>query len=104
MADVAHQGQSGVLNENLLGNDRMSIAVNRIKCAPFLSIRLMFMVMLSYATASWFDHPRDLLNLINVKRDEIKLPIVGIGHSFGGAHLLVFLYARALSVSVSVPN
>lgn len=23
MADVAHQGQSGVLNEHLLGNDRM---------------------------------------------------------------------------------
>lgn len=27
MADVAHQGQSGVINENKLGNDRESLAV-----------------------------------------------------------------------------
>lgn len=40
--------------------------------------------------ASWFDHPRDLLNLVNLKRDEMPRPIVGIGHSMGGAHLLVF--------------
>lgn len=38
-------------------------------------------------TASWFDHPRDLLHLINVKRAEMPRPIVGIGHSMGGAHL-----------------
>lgn len=37
--------------------------------------------------ASWFDHPRDLLHLINVKRKEMPRPIVGIGHSMGGAHL-----------------
>lgn len=37
--------------------------------------------------ASWFDHPRDLLNLVNIKRAEMPRPIVGIGHSFGGAHL-----------------
>ena len=42
-----------------------------------------------HATASWFDHPRDLLNLVNLKRDEMPRPIVGIGHSMGGAHLLV---------------
>ncbi|KAL1964663.1 hypothetical protein VTN77DRAFT_6689 [Rasamsonia byssochlamydoides] len=59
MADVAHQGQSGVINENTLGND-----------------------------PSWFDHPRDLLHLINLKRHEMPRPIVGIGHSFGGAHLV----------------
>ncbi|EAW24908.1 putative toxin biosynthesis protein [Aspergillus fischeri NRRL 181] len=58
MADVAHQGQSSVLNEDLLGND-----------------------------PSWFDHPRDLLHLVNVKRKEMPRPIVGIGHSMGGAHL-----------------
>ncbi|RAK74182.1 putative toxin biosynthesis protein [Aspergillus fijiensis CBS 313.89] len=58
MADVAHQGQSSVLNEDLLGND-----------------------------PSWFDHPRDLLHLLNVKRKEMPRPIVGIGHSMGGAHL-----------------
>jgi alpha-beta hydrolase superfamily lysophospholipase len=58
MADVAHQGQSSVLNEDVLGND-----------------------------PSWFDHPRDLLHLVNVKRKEMPRPIVGIGHSMGGAHL-----------------
>lgn len=40
--------------------------------------------------ASWFDHPRDLLHLINVKRKEMPRPIVGIGHSMGGAHLYAF--------------
>ncbi|KAL4936652.1 hypothetical protein BDV06DRAFT_216513 [Aspergillus oleicola] len=59
MADVAHQGESSVVNEDLLGND-----------------------------PSWLDHPRDLLNLVNVKRKEMPRPIVGIGHSFGGAHLV----------------
>ncbi|EAW10659.1 putative toxin biosynthesis protein [Aspergillus clavatus NRRL 1] len=58
MTDVAHQGQSSVLNEDLLGND-----------------------------PSWFDHPRDLLHLVNVKHKEMPRPIVGIGHSMGGAHL-----------------
>ncbi|PYI12428.1 toxin biosynthesis protein [Aspergillus sclerotiicarbonarius CBS 121057] len=58
MADVAHQGESSVVNEDLLGND-----------------------------PSWFDHPRDLLHLINVKRKEMPRPIIGIGHSMGGAHL-----------------
>lgn len=42
-----------------------------------------------YTIASWFDHPRDLLHLINVKRAEMPRPIVGIGHSMGGAHLSV---------------
>lgn len=58
MADVAHQGQSGIINEQLLGND-----------------------------PSWHDHARDLLHLINMKRDEMPRPIVGIGHSMGGAQL-----------------
>ncbi|KAL2865491.1 putative toxin biosynthesis protein [Aspergillus lucknowensis] len=59
MADVAHQGQSSVINENLLGND-----------------------------PSWFDHPRDLLHLVNVKRKDMPRPIIGVGHSMGGAHLV----------------
>ncbi|KAH7380852.1 prolyl aminopeptidase-like protein [Cadophora sp. MPI-SDFR-AT-0126] len=54
IADVAQQGQSGVLNEGLLGND-----------------------------PAWSDHPRDLLHMINQFRSEMPLPIVGIGHSFG---------------------
>lgn len=41
----------------------------------------------NHMTASWFDHPRDLLHLVNVKRAEMPRPIVGIGHSMGGAHL-----------------
>ncbi|PLB51384.1 putative toxin biosynthesis protein [Aspergillus steynii IBT 23096] len=59
MADAAHQGRSGVLNEAMLGND-----------------------------PSWFDHPRDLLHLVNLKHAEMPQPIVGIGHSMGGAHLI----------------
>ncbi|KAK2756523.1 hypothetical protein FQN54_005416 [Arachnomyces sp. PD_36] len=59
IADVAHQGRSGVLNENDLGND-----------------------------PSWMDHPRDLLHFINLKRAEMPQPIMGIAHSLGGNHLI----------------
>ncbi|KAK4038619.1 peroxisomal membrane protein LPX1 [Parachaetomium inaequale] len=58
IADMWNQGQSGVLNEKILGND-----------------------------PSWWDHTRDLMNLINQKRDEMPHPLVGIGHSMGGAQL-----------------
>jgi alpha-beta hydrolase superfamily lysophospholipase len=37
--------------------------------------------------ASWWDHSRDLMNLINQKQDEMPHPLVGIGHSMGGAQL-----------------
>ncbi|KAJ4533517.1 hypothetical protein HRR77_008495 [Exophiala dermatitidis] len=60
IADVAHQGHSSVLNEQLLGND-----------------------------PSWFDHSRDLLHLINLKRHEMPRPLIGVGHSMGGAQLYV---------------
>lgn len=59
IADMAHQGQSSVENELLLGND-----------------------------PGWFDHSRDLLHMINLKRNEMPRPIVGIGHSCGGAQLV----------------
>lgn len=59
IADMAHQGLSSVQNELLLGND-----------------------------PGWFDHSRDLMHLINLKRDEMPRPIVGIGHSCGGAQLV----------------
>ncbi|KAJ6171048.1 hypothetical protein N7470_000115 [Penicillium chermesinum] len=73
MADVAHQGESSVLNEHALGND-----------------------------PSWFDHPRDLLHLVNVKRAEMPRPIVGLGHSFGGAQLtqLSLMHPRLLHTLV----
>lgn len=58
MADVAHQGASYVMNENKLGND-----------------------------PSWSDHPRDLEHFINLYRKQMPQPIVGIGHSMGGAQL-----------------
>ncbi|KAJ0163146.1 hypothetical protein CTA2_3458 [Colletotrichum tanaceti] len=54
IADAAWQSASAALNEPLLGND-----------------------------PGWFDHPRDLLHLINTLRP--PRPLVGIGHSFGGS-------------------
>ncbi|KAG8408406.1 hypothetical protein J3459_017817 [Metarhizium acridum] len=37
--------------------------------------------------ASWFDHARDLMNLINSKQDDIRHAIAGIRHSMGGTQL-----------------
>ncbi|KAL7621672.1 hypothetical protein AAE478_008999 [Parahypoxylon ruwenzoriense] len=58
IADYWTQGKSGQLNERILGND-----------------------------PSWTDHARDLMCLINQKQDEMPHPLVGIGHSMGGAQL-----------------
>lgn len=58
-ADVAHQGASGVYNEDLIGND-----------------------------PSWNDHPRDLFLMINAFRQHMKRPLVGVGHSMGGNNLI----------------
>lgn len=58
MPDAANQGASGVLNEDRLGDE------------PSLA-----------------DYARDILHLINVKRDEMPRPIIGIGHSMGGQYL-----------------
>ncbi|KAI2615391.1 prolyl aminopeptidase-like protein [Hypoxylon sp. NC1633] len=55
IADAANQGQSGLLNKQMLGND-----------------------------PGWYDLARDLLHMTNVFRAEMPRPIVGIGHSFGG--------------------
>lgn len=75
IADVAQQGWSSVLNEQHLGND-----------------------------PSWFDHSRDLLHLINVKRALMPQPILGMGHSFGGAQLanLSFMHPRLLRTLVLI--
>ncbi|KAK5073712.1 hypothetical protein LTS08_002191 [Lithohypha guttulata] len=59
IADVAHQGESSVINEDKLGND-----------------------------PGWYDHPRDLTYLINLKRNEMPRPIFGLGHSMGGNNLV----------------
>lgn len=38
--------------------------------------------------ASWFDHPRDLLHMINTFRDRMPRPIIGVGHSMGACQLV----------------
>ncbi|KAL2843371.1 Alpha/beta hydrolase family-domain-containing protein [Aspergillus pseudoustus] len=58
IADVVQQGQSGVLNESIVGDD-----------------------------PSWFDHGRDMLFLLNQFQDQIPQPIIGVGHSMGGMQL-----------------
>ncbi|KAI5200180.1 hypothetical protein AUEXF2481DRAFT_84883 [Aureobasidium subglaciale EXF-2481] len=75
ISDVAHQGQSSVLNEDKLGND-----------------------------PSWFDHPRDLFLMINHFRDQMPQPLVGLGHSMGGAHLmqLSLMHPRLLSTLILI--
>ena len=52
--------------------------------------------------ASWMDHARDLLQMVNQFRSEMPAPIVGIGHSFG-ANVLVnlsLMHPRLLSTLV----
>ena len=75
IADVAHQGMSGVLNEDKLGND-----------------------------PSWNDHPRDLLYMINHFHKEMSRPLVGVGHSMGGTHLvkLAYLHPRLMASLVLI--
>lgn len=43
--------------------------------------------LLRLKVASWWDHGRDLMFLINQYQDDIPHPIMGIGHSVGAAHL-----------------
>ena len=69
IADAANQGQSSVINENNLGNE-----------------------------PSWHDHSRDLLHLINVKRDEMPRPIIGVGHSMGGNQLYICIFHSSIDI------
>lgn len=75
IADAAHQGMSGILNDGKLGND-----------------------------PSWADHPRDLLHMINHFRKEMSRPLIGIGHSMGGCHLvdLSLIHPRLLSTLILI--
>ena len=75
IADVAHQGQSGLINQDRLGND-----------------------------PNWNDHARDMLVLINHFRAEMSRPIVGIGHSMGAASMvnLSLMHPRLLTAIVLV--
>lgn len=63
MADVAWHGESYQMNEELVGN-----------------------------SPGWYDHSRDLANLINLRREEMVRPIVGVGHSMGGNQMYVFFF------------
>lgn len=38
--------------------------------------------------ASWYDHPRDLLQLVNIFRAQMPPPIFGMGHSLGGNNIV----------------
>ncbi|KAF1981543.1 hypothetical protein K402DRAFT_233344 [Aulographum hederae CBS 113979] len=75
MADVAHQGDSYVLNEEKMGSD-----------------------------PHFFDHGRDLLSLINTYRDEFPRPLVGIGHSMGSSSLigLALMHPRLMTSMVCI--
>lgn len=59
IADQAHQGHSGLLNDQVLGND-----------------------------PCWWDHSRDVLQMVNTFRSQMKRPLVGIGHSMGGTQAM----------------
>jgi pimeloyl-ACP methyl ester carboxylesterase len=52
--------------------------------------------------ASWLDHSRDLLHMINHFKTEMPMPLVGIGHSLGGAQLvnLALMHPRLLRTLV----
>lgn len=75
IADIANQGESYALNELAVGND-----------------------------PNWFDHSRDLLFLINMHQKDMPQPLVGIGHSVGGAQLaqLALMHPRLLQALVLV--
>lgn len=80
IADVASQGMSYVLNEDNLGNDRKT---------GLASSNHSHMLTLLFHKASWLDHARDLLYMINHFRDQMSRPLIGIGHSMGGAQMSV---------------
>ncbi|KAF2428881.1 hypothetical protein EJ08DRAFT_314654 [Tothia fuscella] len=75
IADVSHQGWSSALNEDKLGND-----------------------------PSWFDHPRDLLHMVNTFRTQMPRPLIGIGHSMGGNNLvnLSLLHPRLMETLILI--
>ncbi|OKL57974.1 hypothetical protein UA08_06544 [Talaromyces atroroseus] len=73
VADPSNQGASGVLNEDVQGDQ-----------------------------TNWYDHSRDLLHMVNHFRDQIPRPIVGVGHSRGCAQLvnLSIIHPRLLSTLI----
>ncbi|KAI5297032.1 hypothetical protein KEM55_005245, partial [Ascosphaera atra] len=96
VADMASQGLSGRINEEVLGNDR------KHELAPWFSISVEDEVLTCLASTN--DHARDLLHFINMKRHEMPLPIVGVGHSMGGHHIvhLALMHARLMHTIVCI--
>lgn len=54
--------------------------------------------------AAWLDHSRDLLHMVNIFRDQMPRPIVGVGHSMGGCQLanLALLHPRLFETLILV--
>lgn len=89
IADVAQQAASSVLNEKILGNDRKLCDLSTT-------------IVTDTRLASWYDHSRDLLHMINHFRKEMPMPFVGIGHSMGGCQLanLAYIHPRLFSTLI----
>ena len=92
IADVSFQGASFLLNEDKTGNDRTFFTPAPI---PYEAPSLTWYDR----SASWFDHSRDLLSLINTFRIEMPRPLFGVGHSMGGAQIahLSLMHPRLFS-------
>lgn len=58
----------------------------------------------TYTVASWFDHARDYLAIVNHFRNQMPRPIVGFGHSMGGVTMinLALIHPRLLTSIIAV--
>lgn len=83
---------SSVLNEDKLGNDRMILT------------DIQYVKQTDNEIANWFDHPRDLLHMVNTFRADMPRPIIGVGHSMGGNNLvnLSLMHPRLLETLVLI--
>jgi pimeloyl-ACP methyl ester carboxylesterase len=54
--------------------------------------------------AAWLDHSRDLLNMVNLFRDQMPRPLIGVGHSMGGCQLanLALLHPRLFETLILI--
>jgi hypothetical protein len=78
IADVAHEGMSGLRNAHLLG-DRLMLCIG--------DNVLRVSICANDDTASFEDRARDLLCVVNHLRAELGDNLIGVGHSIGTAAL-----------------